>query len=399
MNEIKLLNLEKKTRKHKPDPLALYIHWPFCLSKCPYCDFNSHVAQIIPQETYAHALLQELRHAISNIENYKLTSIFFGGGTPSLMDPITVHKLIDYAINHLPVTEDLEITLEANPTSVEIQKLKDFQQAGVNRISLGIQSLNQQALQRLGRQHDARQAIDALTLAKRLFPRISFDLIYAREEQTLSEWQKELKMALDLAHDHLSLYQLTIESGTVFAKYEKQGKLSLPDEKLSSELLIATEEMTHQYGMYNYEISNYAKIGAESRHNLAYWRYQDYIGIGPGAHGRITENAVLYATERKKNPKIWLELVQKNGNALIIKEALNSIDKAREMILMGLRLKEGVDSIAFQKKCNMTLTNAIDMKILEALVEEDYIFWDQKRLKTTPTGSMRLNAILDILVK
>ena len=190
-------------------------------------------------------------------------------------------------------------------------------------------------------------------MMQRLFPRISFDLIYAREEQTLSEWQKELKMALNLAHDHLSLYQLTIEPGTVFAKYEKQGKLSLPDEKLSSELLIATEEMTHQYGMYNYEISNYAKIGAESRHNLAYWRYQDYIGIGPGAHGRITENAVLYATERKKNPKIWLELVQKNGNALIIKEALNSIDKAREMILMGLRLKEGVDSIAFQKKCNM----------------------------------------------
>lgn len=399
MNETNLRTLTKRPEKSKPHPLALYIHWPFCLSKCPYCDFNSHVAAIIPQKTYAQALLQELHHAIANLENFKLTSIFFGGGTPSLMAPQTVHSLIDYATQQIPVADNLEITLEANPTSVEIQKLKDFRQAGVNRISLGIQSLNQNALKRLGRQHDVNQAIEALTLAKHLFPRISFDLIYAREEQTLSEWQKELKIALDLAHDHLSLYQLTIEPGTLFAKYEQQGKLSLPDEQLSCELLTATEEMTRHYGMHRYEISNYAKTGAESRHNLAYWRYQDYLGIGPGAHGRITENTVLYATERKKNPKAWLEMVQKQGNALIVKEALSSIDKAREMMLMGLRLKEGIDSIAFQKRCNMALTDAIHMDILEILIKEHYILWDHHRLKTTPTGSIRLNAILDALLK
>lgn len=382
-------------------PLALYIHWPFCLSKCPYCDFNSHVAQAIPQTLYGQALLQELQHSLSeldHLETYQLTSIFFGGGTPSLMDPQMVEKLIDHATQSLSVSQSIEITLEANPTSVEIQKLKAFREAGVNRVSLGIQSLDPIALQALGRQHNVQQAIEALTLAKTLFPRISFDLIYAREGQTLAAWQKELQQALELANDHLSLYQLTLEPGTLFAKYNQQGKLHLPDEILSSEMLLATEALTHHYGMKNYEISNYAKPGAESRHNLAYWRYQDYIGIGPGAHGRITRHKVLYATERYKNPKQWLEKVQQQGHALTIKEPLDTMEKAHEMLLMGLRLQEGIHAVSFQKRCGIELIEALNHDKLNLLVEENFLIWDGIILKTTQQGKMKLNALLEALL-
>ncbi|MDI2112176.1 radical SAM family heme chaperone HemW [Commensalibacter nepenthis] len=379
--------------------IGLYIHWPFCLAKCPYCDFNSYVAEHIPQEAYAKALVQELKTALAEIPKIPLTSIFFGGGTPSLMFPSTAQALIDTATSLLPVSDNLEITLEANPTSVENQKLKDFYHAGVNRASLGIQSLTPTALKALGREHSVSQAIEALTIAKKIFPRISFDLIYAREGQTIKEWEKELQEALALAHDHLSLYQLTIEPGTIFAKQYRQGKITLPDEELSTDMLNTTEAITHQYELKAYEVSNYAKPGAESRHNLTYWRYKDYIGIGPGAHGRVTLDQTLYATERHKNPVKWLEHVRQNGHALSVKEALTPVEKAQEMLLMGLRLTEGIQAHLFKERCGIALMDAVNMSMLEALVDEDFLTWDQYCLKTTPQGRLRLNAILEALLK
>ncbi|CAI3933303.1 MULTISPECIES: radical SAM family heme chaperone HemW [Commensalibacter] len=387
------------TIEHQQQGIALYIHWPFCLAKCPYCDFNSHVAQQIPQEAYANALVQELITSLTDIPKKPLTSIFFGGGTPSLMLPSTVQTLIDTATSLLPVSNDIEITLEANPTSVENQKLKDFQKAGVNRVSLGIQSLNPTALKALGREHSVAGAIEALSLAKKIFSRISFDLIYAREGQSVYEWENELKEALSLANDHLSLYQLTIEPGTLFAKQYQQGKITLPNEEISTTLLNMTETITGQYGLQAYEVSNYAKIGAQSRHNLTYWRYQDYIGIGPGAHGRVTIDQTLYATERHKNPQKWLKSVQENGHALCVKEALTSKDKAQEMLLMGLRLTEGVQAEAFAQRCGVDLMDAINQSMLTALLEENYLSWDNNYLKTTPQGRLRLNAILDVLLQ
>lgn len=378
--------------------IALYIHWPFCLAKCPYCDFNSYVAQQIPQEAYAKALVQELKTALTEIPKRLLTSIFFGGGTPSLMLPSTVESLIDTASNLLPVSPNIEITLEANPTSVENQKLKDFQQAGINRASLGVQSLNPTALKALGREHSVMGAIEALTLAKKIFNRVSFDLIYAREGQTLPDWEKELKEALSLANDHLSLYQLTIEPGTIFAKQYQQGKITLPNDEISTEFLNITQAITGRFGLHAYEVSNYAKIGAESRHNLTYWRYQDYIGIGPGAHGRVTIGETLYATERHKNPQKWLQMVQENGHALSVKEALTPIDKAQEMLLMGLRLTQGVHASRFTERCEISLIDAVNSSMLEALVEENYLSWDNNYLKTTTQGRLRLNAILEALL-
>ncbi|OUI78153.1 coproporphyrinogen III oxidase [Commensalibacter intestini] len=379
--------------------IGLYIHWPFCLAKCPYCDFNSYVSQQIPQESYAKALVQELTIALTEIPKVPLTSIFFGGGTPSLMLPSTAEKLIDTATSLLPVAENIEITLEANPTSVENQKLKDFYRAGANRASLGIQSLNPTALKALGREHSVSQAIEALTLAKQIFDRVSFDLIYAREGQTAKEWESELQEALSLTNDHLSLYQLTIEPGTIFAKQYRQGKITLPNDQLSTELLTITENITSQYGLQAYEVSNYAKPGAESRHNLTYWRYQDYIGIGPGAHGRVTLDQTLYATERHKNPVKWLETVQSQGHALSVKEALTPIDKAQEMLLMGLRLTKGIQTRVFEERCGINFSEAINMPMLMALVEEDFLSWNQHCLKTTPQGRLRLNAILEALLK
>ncbi|CAI3959308.1 Coproporphyrinogen-III oxidase HemN (oxygen-independent) or related Fe-S oxidoreductase (HemN) (PDB:1OLT) [Commensalibacter communis] len=389
----------KATVQHTQQGIGLYIHWPFCLAKCPYCDFNSYVAEQIPQKAYAKALVQELQTTLAEIPKVPLTSIFFGGGTPSLMLPSTAQTLIDTATSLLPVSENLEITLEANPTSVENQKLKDFYHAGVNRASLGIQSLNPTALKALGREHSVGQAIEALTIAKKIFPRISFDLIYAREGQAIQEWENELQEALALTHDHLSLYQLTIEPGTIFAKQYRQGKITLPDEELSTAMLTTTEMITSQYGLQAYEISNYAKPGAESRHNLTYWQYKDYIGIGPGAHGRVTLDQTLYATERHKNPVKWLEHVQQNGHALSVKEALTPTEKAQEMLLMGLRLIKGIRAQQFERRCGIALTDAVNMSMLSALVEENFLFWDQECLKTTPQGRLRLNAILEALLK
>ena len=380
------------------DSLALYIHWPFCLAKCPYCDFNSHVRDRIPQARFRAALRRELAWEAERLGHRRLTSIFFGGGTPSLMEPDTVADLIADAKRLFKPADDLEITLEANPTSVEAAHLTAFREAGVNRVSIGVQSLDPSALQMLGRQHSAAQATAALEMARATFPRISFDLIYARPAQTLEAWRAELRQALDLAADHLSLYQLTIEAGTRFATLHQRGEIVLPDEDTAAELYVATAEEAVRYGLLPYEVSNYAKPGSESRHNLTYWRYGDYAGVGPGAHGRLTLAGDLVATRRHRAPEVWAERVEQHGHDTTEETPLHSVERAREMLLMGLRLAEGVDAQRFLARTGMELPEAVDTGILEQAIEEGYIDWNKRTLTATDSGRLRLDALLAALV-
>ena len=382
----------------QPDPLALYVHWPFCLAKCPYCDFNSHVRDELPQARFRTALRTELAWEAARLGTRPLASIFFGGGTPSLMAPDTVAALIEDATRLFPPTADIEITLEANPTSVEIGRLQAFREAGVNRISLGVQSLEAESLERLGRQHSAAQAISALEIGRRLFPRISFDLIYARPGQTLLAWRRELRQALDLAADHLSLYQLTIEPGTVFEGRHRRGELVLPDEATSIALYEATAEEAARVGLLPYEISNYAVPGAESRHNLAYWRYSDYAGIGPGAHGRVTLAGDLLATRRHRAPEIWAEKVEAHGHGTTREDPVPAAERAREMLLMGLRLNEGIAAARFQARTGMALDAALDADILARAIDAGYVTRTRDRLTATAEGRLRLDALLAELV-
>ena len=326
--------------------LALYLHWPFCLAKCPYCDFNSHVRARIDQPRFAQALRRELATEAAKLGRRRLTSVFFGGGTPSLMDPSTVAALLDDAARWFDPAADLEITLEANPTSIEAGRLADYRAAGVNRVSIGIQSLDETALRALGRQHSVADAIAALALARRLFPRVSFDLIYARPGQDLAGWRKELRTALAITADHLSLYQLTIEPATPFKSLFRQGKIVLPDEDTAAALYDMTGDECAGPDSRAYEISNYARPGEESRHNLAYWRYLDYAGIGPGAHGRVTIGGSLHATRRHRAPEVWADRVERAGDALTSDKSVPSEERAREALLMGLRLSGGSTSPA-----------------------------------------------------
>jgi putative oxygen-independent coproporphyrinogen III oxidase len=381
------------------DTLALYIHWPFCLAKCPYCDFNSHVREAIPQARFRHALRRELAWEAARLGPRRLGSIFFGGGTPSLMQPETVAALIDDARTLFAPEPDIEITLEANPTSVEAGRFADFRAAGVNRVSLGVQSLEEAALRRLGRQHSAAQAVAALEIARRIFPRISFDLIYARPGQTLADWRAELRRALGLAADHLSLYQLTIEPGTVFEGAFRRGEIVLPDEDTAAALYEATAEEAARHGLASYEVSNYAAPEAESRHNLAYWRYRDYAGIGPGAHGRVTLNGELLATRRHRAPEPWAERVECDGHGSTSEEAVPQTDRAREMLLMGLRLTEGVDQHAFAARTGMALDDALEPDVLAQALAEGYVARADGRLVALPEGRLRLDALLAALVR
>jgi putative oxygen-independent coproporphyrinogen III oxidase len=381
------------------DSLALYIHWPFCLAKCPYCDFNSHVRDRIPQARFRAALRRELAWEAQRLGRRRLTSLFFGGGTPSLMEPDTVADLIADASRLFQPAADIEITLEANPTSVEAARLAAFRQAGVNRVSIGVQSLDPEALHLLGRQHSASQAIAALEVARATFPRISFDLIYARPGQTLESWRAELRKALDLAADHLSLYQLTIEPGTRFATLHQRGEIVLPDEDTAADLYEATGEEAARYGLLPYEVSNYAKQGRESRHNLAYWRYADYAGIGPGAHGRLTLAGELVATRRHRAPEVWAERVEQHGHGTNEETPLQPVERAREMLLMGLRLAKGIDAQRFLARTGVPLMEAVDTGILAQAIEEDYITWDERTLTATPAGRLRLDALLGALVR
>jgi oxygen-independent coproporphyrinogen-3 oxidase len=381
-------------------PLALYIHWPFCLRKCPYCDFNSHVRDVLPQARFARALRAELAWEAGRLGRRPLASIFFGGGTPSLMDPQTTADLIAdaYAWFDAP-PGGIEITLEANPTSVERDKLGLFRQAGINRLSLGVQALDDAALAGLGRTHSAAQAIAALEHARATFPRLSFDLIYARPYQTLAQWQAELARALALAADHLSLYQLTIEPGTAYEAAYRRGEIVLPNDTLAEALYDATADAAAAFGLHAYEISNYAKPGAESLHNLAYWRYGDYAGIGPGAHGRLTIGDDLVATRRHRAPEIWADRVEQSGHGSTPEETIAPADRAREALLMGLRLTEGIGAAGFARRTGVDLAAALDPLILEAAIEEGYLEWDECRLVATASGRRRLDALLPRLVK
>ena len=383
---------------HRTEPLALYIHWPFCLSRCPYCDFNAHVRDIIPQQRFRAALRRELAWEAARLGRRPLRSIFFGGGTPSLMEPETVGLLISDAKALFDISPDLEVTLEANPTSVEISRLTDLRGAGVTRVSIGIQSLDPAALTTLGRRHSADQAIAALEIARGLFPRISFDLIYARPGQSIAAWRAELRQALNLAADHLSLYQLTIEPGTKFEALHRAGQIVLPEDELAAKLYDATAEEAARFGLLGYEISNYAKPGAESRHNLQYWRYGDYAGIGPGAHGRLTIDGQLRATRRHRAPEPWADKVEQSSHGITSETALDITESTREMLLMGLRLAEGISADRFLSRTGRALHQALDMTALPRAIAEGYVTFYDGRLTATQEGRRRLDALLPFIV-
>lgn len=380
------------------EPLALYIHWPFCLAKCPYCDFNSHVRDRIDQERFATALRAELAWEAARLGRRRLASIFFGGGTPSLMEPATVAALIADARRWFAPADDIEITLEANPTSVEAAKLAAFRDAGVNRVSIGVQSLDARALTMLGRQHSVSQAVEALGIARALFPRVSFDLIYARPGQSVAAWRAELREALALAADHLSLYQLTIEQGTVFEGRARRGEIVLPEPELAAELYEGTGEEAGRFGLHPYEVSNYAVPGSESRHNLTYWRYGNYAGIGPGAHGRVSVGGALLATRRHRAPEIWAERVERSGHGTQQEAVVEPVERGREMLLMGLRLTEGVEQGRFRARTGRRLEDALDQEVLRRALEEGYLIQGDGRLRATAEGRLRLDALLGALV-
>ena len=380
------------------DKLALYIHWPFCLQKCPYCDFNSHVRDVVPQARFAAALRRELAWEAARLGRRPLASIFFGGGTPSLMSPNTVAALVADARALFDAAPDLEVTLEANPTSVELSRLAGFRDAGVNRLSLGVQALDDAALAGLGRAHSAAQAIAALEHARASFPRLSFDLIYARPGQDLPGWRRELRRALSLAADHLSLYQLTIEPGTAYEGAHRRGEIVLPDDDLAEALYMATAEEAARFGLRAYEVSNYARPGAESRHNMAYWRYGDYAGIGPGAHGRLMFGDALRATRRHRAPEVWAERVERDGHGSTEETDVAPRERAREALLMGLRLAQGIDAGRFARRTGMELGAALDPVILQASIEAGYVTLGNGRLVATAAGRRLLDALLPRLV-
>jgi oxygen-independent coproporphyrinogen-3 oxidase len=379
--------------------LALYIHWPFCLSKCPYCDFNSHVREAMPEARFVAALRRELAFEADRLGRRRVGSIFFGGGTPSLMQPASVAALIEDAKQLFDLDAQAEITLEANPTSVEAGRFRGYAAAGVNRVSIGVQSFDDAALKFLGRGHSAAQARAAIELAREIFPRLSFDLIYARPEQTLANWRAELDLALGLAADHLSLYQLTIEQGTKFATLYGRGAFRLPDAELAAALYDETQAAAARHGLAQYEISNYARPGRESRHNLAYWRYQDYAGIGPGAHGRLTLNGALYATSRHRAPEPWAALVEAKGTGAKVDEAIGAQDRAREALLMGLRLSEGICAATFAARTGTPLLDAVDPEILAQALEQKYLVQTPTHLIATAEGRKRLDALLPELAR
>ncbi|USU04583.1 radical SAM family heme chaperone HemW [Sphingomonadaceae bacterium OTU29LAMAA1] len=373
-------------------PLALYVHWPFCVSKCPYCDFNSHVRDAVDQQAWRDALLADLAYEAQALPGRTLGSIFFGGGTPSLMPPATVAAIIDAARTIWTPAENIEITLEANPSSVEAARFADLAAAGVNRVSLGLQSLDNAALKFLDRAHDVNEGLGALDTAQRHFERVSFDLIYALPDQSLAAWEAELARALSFGTEHLSLYQLTIEPGTRFATEAAKGRLTIPDGDTAADLFEATRAMTAAAGLPAYETSNHAKAGAESRHNLTYWRYGDYAGVGPGAHGR--RDGV--ATQRRKKPENWLSAVARNGHGTEVETSLAPHDRATEALLMGLRLREGVDLTHVARLAGGAAP--IVWPAAARLEAQGFIVHEPDRLRVTEAGALLLDAILPLVV-
>jgi oxygen-independent coproporphyrinogen-3 oxidase len=377
---------------------AIYLHWPFCQSKCPYCDFNSHVREAVDEERWRRALLAELDHYAAETAGRALTSVFFGGGTPSLMAPKTVGALIERIAKYWPVTPEVEITLEANPGSVEAAKFAGLAAAGVNRLSLGVQALNDADLRFLGRRHDVAEALAALELAARHFRRWSFDLIYARPGQTPSAWDSELERALELAGEHLSVYQLTIEANTAFEGAERRGEFALPPEETAEALYELTQGRLAAAGLPAYEISNHARPGAECRHNLVYWQGGDYLGIGPGAHGRLTFAGERFATRQHRAPEAWLGSVEAAGHATRERRALKAIERREELLLMGLRLTDGISRDRFRAALGEEIETSLDPARLARLVDGGFLDLDDAGLRATPAGRLRLNAVLAALV-
>jgi oxygen-independent coproporphyrinogen-3 oxidase len=369
------------------EPLALYVHWPFCVSKCPYCDFNSHVRARIDQDEWREALLADLAHEAKLLPGRNLTSIFFGGGTPSLMEPSTVAAIIEAARAHWKAADDIEITLEANPNSVEAARFADLAAAGVNRLSLGVQSFDDESLRFLGRAHSESEGLAALEIAQSHFPRVSFDLIYALPGDTEEGWSRTLQRALSLGTTHLSLYQLTIEPGTRFASMVAGHDFDPLDSDRAASLFELTDEMASAGGLPAYEISNHAAPGAESRHNLTYWRYGDYAGIGPGAHGRRTG----MRTVRHRKPENFLSALQRNGHGLAEEESLTVHEAADEALVMGLRLREGIDADALEKRFGKAI---VDRARAERLVESGHLEKDGARIALTASGRLVLDRVL-----
>ena len=387
-----------EARPSYPEPsdgLAVYVHWPFCLAKCPYCDFNSHVRDDVNDLRWRRALCAEINHVAVEAGNRTVGSIFFGGGTPSLMAPETVAAVIDQVGQVWILAADAEITLEANPTSVEAGRFAAYRAAGVNRLSLGVQSLDDTALGFLGRQHSAGQARAALDIARRTFPRFSFDLIYARPDQSIAAWRRELADALELAGEHISLYQLTIEKGTPFYALMREGALTPPAEPAAAELFDITQEITTGAGYPAYEISNHARPGNACRHNLSYWRYDDYTGIGPGAHGRLqTAAAGARATRRHAKPETWLNAVERAGHGTAEKRPLAAAERAKEMVMMGLRLNEGLNMTRFTARTGLLVTEAIRRDRLQRLRDGGFLTYSDETLRATDKGRAVLNSVL-----
>lgn len=381
------------------NPLGLYIHWPFCLSKCPYCDFNSHVRERVDQKRWKTALLRELEEAAHCQENSILVSIFLGGGTPSLMDPDTVALLIEKARSLFPIAENLEVTLEANPSTVEAGRFKSFFESGVNRLSLGIQSLEDKALSFLGRRHSAIEALKALEIARAYFPRFSFDLIYARPGQSAEAWKDELLKALSYANGHLSLYQLTIEPQTVFATRLARGEKMTLEEDPAAYLYELTEELMQEAGLPAYEVSNYAAPSQECLHNLLYWNFENYIGIGPGAHGRITQKKKKWSTLRYKAPETWLNAVETRGHGLQEFEPLSREERLKEFTLMGLRLTQGLNIFRLEEETGLAIEDAYSLRAIEHLEKEGLLTRTPTHLIPTFEGRLRLNSLISYLMK
>ncbi|HZS62914.1 MAG TPA: radical SAM family heme chaperone HemW [Xanthobacteraceae bacterium] len=361
-------------------PFGVYVHWPFCLSKCPYCDFNSHVRHAgIDEARFVRAFAAEIAATAARVPGRTVSTIFFGGGTPSLMQPATVEALLDAIGKHWSIAPDVEVSLEANPTSVEATRFRGYRSAGVNRVSLGVQALDDAALKELGRLHSAQEALAAVAVARSIFDRYSFDLIYARPRQKPEDWAQELQRAISEAAEHLSLYQLTIEADTPFAALHKAGKLVVPDDDTARALFDVTQEICERAGLPAYEVSNHARSGAECRHNLVYWRGHEYAGVGPGAHGRLDIGDVRYATATEKSPEAWLAKVERQGHGLITDEPLTGEERADEFLLMGLRLSEGIDP----KRYEALAGRPLEQKRIALLREEG-------ALETTAAGRLRV---------
>ena len=379
--------------------LALYIHWPFCLSLCPYCDFNAHTRDKINNNRWKRALLTDISYWSTKTKGREITSIYFGGGTPSLMNAETVFVLLQTIMKLWKTSPYLEISMEANPTSIEMEKFQLLRDAGINRVSIGIQALRDNALEFLGRKHDQKQGLEAISLAAKVFPTFSFDLIYSRPEQTIKDWSLELTEALKIGSKHVSLYQLTIEKGTPFYSSFKKGSFQIPNEKKAAKQFEITQEICEAHNVPAYEISNHAKTGAICVHNLNYWNGGDYIGVGPGAHGRLTtEEGSIIATEQIPLPENWINEVEKNGHAIRKYKRLNPQIRREELIMLGLRLSDGIKRDLFYSVAGVKLEEFIDPHRLNHLKKGGFLILDKNGLRTTPQGRLRLNAVLAALL-